>query len=603
MHNDERDDLLDYYQRELLYLRNQGAAFAARYPKVAHRLELSGEESPDPQVERLLESFAFLTGRIQRTLDADFPEIPAALLEVLYPQLVAPVPSMAIARFDVDPDQARAASGFSIPDDTSLFAQARDGLTCRFRTCYPTTLWPIEVASADLVEPMLFPFLDHRGEVGAVLRLRLRCLGRLSFADMAPERLRFHIDADPMVGGALYELLFNQVAGLAVLPAGSTVPGCELPADAIGAVGFAPDEDVLHYPRHVHQGYRLIQEYFAFPAKFLYFDVDGIDGLGSGSEADILFLLSAGTNRRLPLDRARFRLNCVPVVNLFPKTSEPVRLDQTQVEYRLQPDNRWERSTEIHSILKVSGSSSYADDSRIFQPYFSYDHLSALNGQRAFWIARRRATGRADLPGTDLFLSFLDLDFRPTRPPAQMVFAHTLCTNRGVAEQLAPGTRLQIEVDAPVKVVTCLNKPTAQVTPPMRGDTLWRLVSNLSVNHLSLDDGQRSLRALREILVLYGTGATAGQQVSGMVDLSSRRIVRRVGGEAWRGFCRGTEVTVGFDEDQFVGSNPFLLAAVLDRFLGLYASINSFTQLVIKSRQRDGIWKTWPPRAGERTVL
>lgn len=605
MNSEDRDDLLDYYQRELLYLRNQGAAFARRYPKIANRLELSAAESPDPHVERLLESFAFLTARIQRNLDNDFPEIPAALLEVLHPQLMAPVPSMAIARFEVDPGQARSATGFSIPDNTPLYAQAKDGLTCRFRTCYPTELWPIEVVAAGFHEPADFRFLDARDDVASVLRVRLRCLGKFGFEDVAPKRLRFHIAADPMIGGALYEMLFNQMLGIAVLPAGESRPGRMLPETAVDAVGFAPEDDVLHYPDHAHQGYRLIQEYFTFPEKFLYFDLNGLGGFGSGAEADLLFLLSSGAPRRLPVDAGTFRLNCVPIINLFPKTTEPVRLDQTQVEYRLLPDSRWERSTEIHSILKVSGSSSFEDDSRLFKPYYSYDHHAALTGQGAFWIGRRRPTGRADLPGTEMSLAFVDLDFRPMRPPAQMVFAHALCTNRGLAEQLAPGTRLEIEVDAPVKSIACLAKPTTQISPPMRGDTLWRLVSNLSLNHLSLAGDGDPLAALREILVLYGSfgGATVAQQIEGIRSLECRRVVRRVGEDAWRGFCRGTEVSLLFDESLYAGSNPFLFAAVLDRFFGLYSAINSFTQLVIKSRQRNGIWKTWPPRIGERNVL
>ena len=177
---DGRDDLLDYYQRELGYLRHQGAEFAGLYPRVAARLEFSGAESPDPHVERLLESFAFLTARIQRTLDAEFPQIPAALLGVLYPHLTAPVPSMAIAQFQVDADQARAAAGFTIPDNTQLYAEATDGLPCRFRTGYPATLWPIEIAEAAIRPAADFPFLDRRGDVASVLRLVLRGMGRLT---------------------------------------------------------------------------------------------------------------------------------------------------------------------------------------------------------------------------------------------------------------------------------------------------------------------------------------------------------------------------------------------------------------------------------------
>ncbi|MGQ9371243.1 type VI secretion system baseplate subunit TssF [Azospirillum sp. ST 5-10] len=599
-----RSELLDYYQRELTYLRHEGAAFAARYPRVAARLDLGGAESPDPHVERLLESFAFLTGRIQRTLDQEFPQIPAALLEVLYPHLVAPVPSMAVAQFLVDPDQARSATGFTLPDDTPLFAESVDGLTCRFRSGYPVELWPIEVAEASLRPSAAFPFLDHRGDVGAVLRVTLRGLGKLGFADMAPRRLRLFLHAAATTAGAVYELLLNQLCGLAVRPAGAAMPACELPASCVRPVGFAPQEDVLPWPRHAHQGYRLIQEYFVFPEKFLFVDLEGLGGFGDGKEAELLFLLPAPPARHLAVDQGTFRLNCAPIVNLFRKTTEPVRLDQTQVEYRLLPDSHRERSTEIHSILKVSASSAFEDDSRTFHPFFSFDHAAARDGARAFWTARRQATGRADLPGTDLMLSFLDLDFRPLRPPAQVVFAHTLCTNRGVAEQMPAGARLEIEVDAPLRGIACLTKPTRQLTPPLAGQTLWRLVSHLSLNHLSLD-GDAGLTALREILRLYAAfdDATVAGQVAGLSGLACTPVVRRIGDAAWRGFCRGTEVRLELDEERFVGSHPFLLASVLNRFFGLYAAVNAFTQTVLTSRQRTGIWKTWPPLAGDRPVL
>ncbi len=623
---DDSDDLLDYYQRELSYLRHQGAEFAQHYPRVAARLDYAGAESPDPHVERMLESFAFLTARIQRRLDSEFPEIPAALLGVLYPHLTAPVPSMAIAQVQVDPGQARAATGFTIPRHTQLHAETSDGLPCRFQTCYPVTLWPIEVAAAAIRPAADFPFLDRRNDVAAVLRLTLRGMGRLSFADLAPTRLRLHLNADPITGGTLYELLLNQVREIAIRPGGHKLPARTLPATCIRPVGFLPAEDVLPWPNHAHAAYRLVQEYFVFPAKFLFLDLEGLGDFGGGAEVELLFLLAEPPRRPLTSDAGLFRLNCTPIINLFRRTTEPIRLDQTQVDYRLAPDNHRERSTEIHSILKVSASSAFEDDSTAFQPFYSFEHGGHKGGStpgegppggaavgrsqaRAFWLARRQPTGRADLPGSDMILSFLDLDFKPTRPATRVVFAHTLCTNRGVAAQMPVGARLNIEVDAPLSAILCLSKPTRQLAPPFGGEMLWRLVSHLSLNRLSLAGAragdQAGLTALREILCLYAAydDATVRSQLAGLAALACRDVVRRIGTEAWRGFCRGTEVRLELDEEGFVGGHPFLLAAVLNRFFGLYAAVNSFTQLVLTSRQRHGVWKTWEPLAGDRAVL
>jgi type VI secretion system protein ImpG len=609
MAGDRLDDILSYYQRELAYLRFRGAEFARRYPKVANRLDYGGGESPDPHVERLIESFAFLTGRLQRNIDSEFPEIPTALLSVLYPHLVAPVPSMAIAHFSVDAAQARAAQGFLIPRHTAVFAETagpqRDRLTCRFRTGYPVTLWPIEIGAADLAPADDYDFLDAMPEVAAVLRLKLQCQGQWSFADVVPPSLRFFIRAEPGIAGAIYELLFNELIGIAVMPEGKKTPGARLPTEALEPVGFALDDGLLPYPGNVHLGYRLIQEYFVFPEKFHFFDLTRLPPLGPHKAVDLLFLLRTSPQRRLGINRRSFTLGATPIVNLFPKTTEPIRIDQTKTEYLLVPDNRWERSTEIHSILKVSATSDVVDDSRTFQPYFSYDHHSSMSGQTAFWIARRQPTGRADMLGTEMLLSFLDLDFAPTRPPSQTVFAHTLATNRGIAEHIAPETRLEIEIDAPVSGIACLAKPTRQITPPFAGDTLWRLISHLSVNQLSLGQGEAGLVALREILRLYAgiDGGTVEKQIQGLRSLASRPVVRRIGQEGWRGFCRGVEVELGVDETLYVGASAFVLSAVLSRFFGLYGAATSFTQLVLKSAQRDGVWKTWPPLAGERIVL
>lgn len=603
-------DILTYYQRELLYLRSKGGAFARLYPKIAARLELDGEGSADPHVQRLIESFAFLTARLQRSLDSEFPEIPAAMLEVLYPHLVSPVPSMAIARFEIDAAQARSAAGFTIPAQTQIFGDAveagGDRLTCRFHTSYPVELWPVGVTRAGFLSPAEFRFLDDVPGVVSVLRLRLECLRQQNFAEVVPPRLRFHIAAGPTISGRLYELLINNTLRVAVLPEGERLPSTTLPAAAcVRAVGFAKDEGVLPYPPQAHLGYRLIEEYFCFPEKFLFFDLDPLPALGPGGAVDLLFLLDAIPNQHLHIGAENFALGCTPIVNLFPKTSEPITLDQTRLEYLLVPDNRFERSTEIHSIRRVAATSPFANDSTDFAPYYAYDHNAWRSEQRAFWIARRQTTGRADLPGTEILISFVDLNLEPTRPPAQTIFAHTLATNRGLAEQMPAGTPLQIEIDAPVSRITCLATPTRQLQPPLRGQTLWRLVSHLSLNHLSLVGGDESLAALREILRLYAFAATdsAEKQIAGISKMSSRPVVRRIGGEAWRGFCRGTEVTLEFDESLYAGANAFLFSAVLSRFLALHAAVDSFTELVARSRQREEIWRRWPAQAGEKIVL
>jgi type VI secretion system protein ImpG len=601
----EQEDLLRYYWRELTYLRKMGAVFAHRYPKVAARLELGENEVADPHVERLIEAFAFLTGRLQYTLDRDFPEIATELLSLLYPHYLNPIPSMAIARLDGDPDQGDLTSGYDVPAHIPLFIHSEQGLVSRFRTCYPTTLWPLATTHADFLSPDRFDFLDSRPGIAAVLRLRVETTGP-PLTEIALDRLRFYLNGDRLLVTSLYEVLFGRVVDV-VAVTDTEAAARPLGTDAVQQVGFGRDEIVIPYPPYSQPAYRLLQEYFIFPEKFSFFEIAGLERLrGAGKRSiDLLFLLETPPETQLSISADTFPLGCTPIINLFPKTTEPLRIDHRTSEYRLVPDFRREATTEIHSIEHVTSTSDFTEGTRVYKPFYSFDHVMQEEIQTAFWHARRVPSQRKDLEGTDILLGFIDLDFQPSLPATEVIYAHTLCTNRRLAERVPAGALLQTDEVVPVKSIVSVTRPTPQISPRLGGQTLWRLVSHLSLNHLSLSEGPESLRALREILRLYSMVETPSveQQILGIHEMRQHKAVRRIGADAWRGFCQGTEVTVTLDEDLYVGTNPFLFGAVLSNFFALYSSTNSFTQLVVHSRQRQGEWKRWQPMVGERIVL
>lgn len=595
------NEFLRYYLEELSYLREMGEQFAHTYPKVASRLELQPGECPDPHVERLIESFAFLTARIQSDLDSDFPEIAAELLDVLYPHYLRPVPSMSVARFDFDPERGKMTTGFEIPKHTMLFAIAEKDMVCRMRTAYPVTLWPVRVTQAEMEVPERFDFIGP--DVAGVLRVRLESAAD-PFEVLGVDKLRFYLHGDPVLVSRVYELLLRDTLRVAIVPHDAKSHSY-LPKDAVAAVGLEDDEEVIPYPRHSHPAYRLLQEYFAFPEKFHFVDVSGLAGRASGQSIDLLFLLKRAPKQRLLLSPDTFSLGCTPIVNLFRKTTEPVRIDHRHVEYRLVGDMRKERSTEIHSILSVSGSSNEASSAREYAPFYSYTHGMGTRDQKAFWHARRVPSPREDLSGTDVLLSFRDLDFKPTHPPEEVVFAQTLCTNRALAVQLPADARLQTDEAIPAARIVCVKKPTRPIDPPLGGQALWRLVSHLSLNHLSLTRDHESLKALHEILGLYcfSDSPAHWKQIRGIRAMSQRRIMRRGAAADWKGFVRGTEVTLTFEDENYTGGSAFLLANVLSRFFGLHASTNSFTQLVMARVAREGESIQWPLMAGGKAVL
>jgi len=614
------EELLKYYKSELTYLRRMGGVFAERYPKVAKRLELGRDECADPHVERLIEAFAFLTGRLQHELASEFPDITGALLNILYPQLTSPIPSMAIAQFNVAQDQGKMTTGFTIDRHTPLFADAPNGVSCRFRTCYPVTLWPLQVTSAIFESTRHWHFIDADSKAVKALRLKLECLPGGKLNELPIDRLRFYLNGDRTWLKTLYELLFCDVHDVAIQIPGAPSP-IYLGADAIKPVGLEVYDDMLPHPPNVHPGYMLLLEYFAFPKQYLFFDLcfdqsspnrknstnTLLDFLpaGEANSFEVLLLLKRPKDN-LVIDANTFCLGCTPIINLFPKTSEPIRLDHRSLEYPLIPDKRRERTTEIHSILSVSASSHESDTTHRLEPFYSYNHHLETSNHKSFWHARRVPAQQKDLAGTEMVLSFLDLDLNPSLPPMQTVYAHTLCTNRELACELPLGAIFRMEQHAPLdrnRPIVCLGKPTRPQPPPLGGATAWQLISHLSLNHLSLSEEKDSLPALKEILRLYCLSDSHHQLIEGVKEMSCRKVMRHIGKDQWRGFCRGNEVTLVLDEEYYEGSGAYLFGAVLNRFLASYASINSFTHLVIKSKQREGIWKTWDPMAGETVLL
>lgn len=624
-----RDELLGYYERELVFLRRMGAEFAQKYPKIAARLLLEPDKCEDPHVERMIEAFAFLASRVHLKIDDEFPEITESLLNVLYPHYLSPIPSMSIAQFSLDPAQGKITAGYEIPRGTPLYSRPIQGTPCRFRTCYPATLWPLVVSSASLESP---DRVDVRGkQTEGMIRLRMRCVNETKLSELkvvSGERprqidsLRFYLNGEPQLVYPLYELLLNQAVRVelhpdsskrgAAGPAQASSP-IVLPPESLKPVGFGAEEGMLPYTARSFAGYRLLSEYFAFPEKFLFVDVTGIDQAaraGFGEEFDILIYLREVLPLRSSLDAGTFQLGCVPVVNLFQKIAEPIQLTQQQHEYQVIPDVHRQMATEIYSINSVTTTDPYLKKSRVFQPFYSVRHALAREPERTFWYATRRPSQREDDPGTEVSLSLVDLGFNPSVPAAEAITIHTTCTNRDLPGKLPFGGRegdFEVEGARSVSRVRCLKKPTNTLRPALRRGAQWRLISHLSLNHLSIvqADQDGAPDALQEILLLYDfmDSAATRKQIDGITRVSSRRVVRQVGAAIQRGLVRGIETSIELDEDQYVGSGTFLFASVLEHFLGLYVSLNSFNQLVVKTRQKEGILRRWPPRTGEQILL
>ncbi|MGF6090206.1 type VI secretion system baseplate subunit TssF [Pseudomonas sp. 18173] len=584
--------LLDYYQRELTWLRHAGGIFAERYPKVARRLELSPDECPDPHVERLLEGFALLAARLQRRLDDDYAEFSDALLEQLYPLAMRPLPSCAIVQFEPDPSKGNLDGGYPLPRDTPLFVTTGKGESIHFRTSAPVRLWPLEIT-----EPLLLGSDEAQALTGVVqarsaLRLGLRCLGDSQWSTLCVEQLRVHLSASPVVNACLYDLLGAHAVKVLAGPVGS-VPKALAGLPQI--VGFTSDEGLLPDEDGVHPARRLLAEYFAFPDKFNFFDLP-LAGATSDSQALYLYIVfDRAPGNRLQLQASDFALGCTPVINLFPRTSEPLRPDGTRSEYRLVADSHRENSVEIHSIRAMRATSSRGVQ-RV-PAYYGSQHGNA--DKQCYWHARRVSGMTPNRLGTDLLVSLVDTRFEPLSEAIDYsLTAELLCTNRHLAQSLPAGTPLGFERPGPVAWARLRNPPGPQSVPRLDGESRWRLVSQLTLNHLSLVEGPQALDALKEILQLHNLRdeASAWRQIEGLRGLACERVIAHIGEDAWRGWRNGLEVRLQLDPQHFVGSSAVLFSAVLAQFFSLYATANRFVRTVLVQSDREV--KTWQPQAG-----
>jgi type VI secretion system protein ImpG len=585
------DDLLHYYQQELIYLRDQGAEFARKYPKVASKVALSGTESPDPHTERLIEAQAFLAARIHRDLDREFPQLAAALLDNLCPTLNQPIPAMSVAMLQLDPSQGKVTAGLHVPRHTSLIAYSRAEEACRLRTAWNTVLWPVQVAETRLID-------------GRQLRIRLRCDDGVDLADLELDSLRLHVGGDWSQARPLYDLLATGVNGVALCDGQGQVH--RLSSKNWHEVGLNDDESVLPQAPHVAPAYGMLQEYFTFPRKFHFFEINGLrHRLGRGNTCELWLDLRSVANLPTKLDAHALRTGCVPVINLFTRTSEPIRLDALQHEYLLNGDRQHAAHTEVHSIISVHASDPDAERSYAIPPFATLNADAVQQADQVYWFSRREPSTRSAIPGSEVWLSFVNTHHMPAMLRHPVVYARTLCTNRRLVEQLTPGTRLRAEGLSAALHVECLYPASRQRPAPLAAQAMWQLIALLRLNHGSLvhaRDPEDQAETLRGLLTLFSDRSAHDiAQIRSVRHLSARPSTIRIGQDAWRGYCRGTEVELEFDEEAFISGSPLLLSAVLARFFALYTTLNVFARLTVN--RRNEIWHQWPPITGYQPLL
>jgi type VI secretion system protein ImpG len=615
--------LLPYYERELGYLRRHLREFAERYPKIAGRLLISGEVCEDPHTERMIESFALLNARIAKRLDDDYPEFTEALFDVLYPHYLRPFPACSIARMDYGPAANQQTGASIVPRGTSMNTRLVRGAACTFRTVYPVTVAPLALTAA-----AFSAIIDHPEAVrlpegaGSGLSMTLSVTAdQLRLVQMGLTRLRVFIDGEPSFCAALRDTLFMRTVGAYVEAQGDDR---WFPLDTIpvAPAGFDDDDALIDFPARSHAAYRLLTEYFCFPDKFNFFDIDlaalmaALPAAASASARTItLHLALAGlradsnTARMLgTLAPSNLLLGCTPVINLFRQRGDPIRLTHASANYPVLADARRAFAYEVQSIDSVNLVRQTPQGETVveFHPFYSLKHAQTPDQNGHYWVLRRDETLAEKSPGYETQISIVDIDFDPAAVETQTLNLELTCSNRDLPASLPygqPGGDLFMEGGSNVRAISFLRKPTLTYRFESGRGAHWRLISHLTLNHLSLAHG--GIDAFREMLALYDLprSPSSQRQIGGIASIEQRTASAWMAGNPFTCLVRGVEVRLAIDEEAFVGSGIHAFAHIIERFLALYVHANSFTQLVVVSNKTGEELLKCLPRSGDLSLL
>ncbi|QYF95728.1 type VI secretion system baseplate subunit TssF [Massilia sp. PAMC28688] len=619
---------LRYYSQELQHLREGGGEFAQEFPKIAGRLGLDSFECADPYVERLLEGFSFMAARVQMKIDGEFPRFTQHLSELVYPHLLAPTPSMTVVQLQPDLSNPALLPGYEVARGSALRSVLGkgDNTACEFRTAHAVTLWPIEIAEAK--------FFTHGGAqaglnvqlppaVKAGVRLRLKSTGA-AFKDLPLDKLQLHVRGADEMPVRIYEALLGSVAGVLVAPVARPASWHRLlPKSALRPLGFADTESLLPSGKRTFRGYRLLQEYFAFPQRYQFLELAGLrDALRQCAEREIeitILLGRADAQLEKSLDASNFALHCTPAINLFQRRTDRINVSGEQLEYHVLVDRTRPMDYEVFQVESVTAYGAGPNSEQAFQPFYTAKDIGTLHQARAFFQIRREARQvsqrqRRDGPrssyiGSEAYIAIVDAAEAPYSADLRQLGLTVSCTNRDLPLSMAVGvgkTDFILDDGAPVTAVRCLSGPSQPHPSFAEGSMAWRLLNQLSLNYLSLldTDPQQGAVALREMLALYCHPAdmNAQRQVEGVRSISSRAITRRMPSPGPITVGRGIEITVTLDDAAFEGTGAFVLGAVLSEFFAQYVSINSFTETVVRTIGRGEIMR-WPSKVGVCATL
>jgi type VI secretion system protein ImpG len=589
-----RAQLNDYFSSELEGLRTRAIEFAKENPSIAEELMISQQNegrSRDPHIEILIQSFAWLTSRLRQNIESESSKLPSILLQQLYPHLICSTPSMAIAECKVNGFAADFNNGYLLQgqqsmEPTKINANPEDAnklRQCKMSTCHDSVLWPLKTTHIEHQAINTLPKLSkHFPKAQSVINIKITESDKGATEGISFKRpMRFFINLSTKSRFQFYDFLAKHFVGAAIMDnAGNQL--LKLTADDLKLCGFEDNERLFPEDNYQDLGFSLLQDYFNFPEKFMFFEIKGLDNLIMSSSIELKLIFDESIPKALPLGDGAIKLNCVPVINLFEKTTEPLPIHYKDYRYRLYPSRENYDSFEIVKVNKLYSVNKNGESNEL-HPYFCLDsnEIQESNGCQYRWLVQQETSHRKQLAGTETWLSLYDVDFNNASPIGETVYAKTQCSNRSVCELFPKQQSFSIIGSSPVTEVTLLTRPTRHKGSNLQKEHLWKILSHLSVYYVSLTDPKLAKDMLIRFLSLYTNKGdpTSQRQIESIEKLTVCDDVQPHITDGWRGYYRGTKFSLTLTERKFDGSSTILFSRVLHQFLALFCHVNSFVRL------------------------
>ncbi|MFW2096919.1 type VI secretion system baseplate subunit TssF [Acinetobacter sp. ULE_I057] len=579
------EELLPYYEKQLQEFGQQSRAFADKYPKIAQRLSLNQEQIDDPHIERLIQAFSLIAARIDKKLADSYDIFTRSLFEVMFPQYLRHFPACSVVSFEDLNKQKQLKDVHIIPKGTTLKSRSFKGVQCEFNTSAEVKLLPIQLES-----------LSFQTNPSAHIHLNQNATLNLKFELLNPaknwlknEKLPIYLDAISNFPLQVLDHIFHKETSFSLRINNKVVP-IKNPFEVIG---FDENESLLPVDQHTHHAYRLLIEYFCFPEKFSYLNLN-LDFLKLLKEENLSFEVQIHLKLNLndqaiirnysELNVANFKLFTSPVVNLFEKQAEPQKINHKNLEYPLMTDAHHPEFYQVYSIVEMNLIREKSNQDQVVYPILPFFAMSHYHGDDIqFFYALNPTVLQNQYVETGY--SIISKQLEPHSIKSDFVSCKLLCSNRELPHEALGQSNnvLNLNDSTVARRALVLKRPTAPFQFEKNKNEQWRIISHLSLNTLALMKGD-AVSHIKELLELYNLPKSKENHliIDAIKKIEFEITNKLVEAKPFPMFVRGVKVLMDVDVQVFRGHSLYIFSELISHIFNLKVQMNSFVDVFVR---------------------